>query len=388
MKYVYLFNEYKENNIASKLGKKGAYLSEINKLGLPVPSGFVIITDACNEYYENNQKINEETEKQINEYIIKLEQLTGKYFGDKNNPLLLTLKCSSKNEIPGIIDTISIVGLTKVIVDNLSNDTNDFIWIWECYFKFIKDYAKTIYNIDLETYEYIKNILNNKKNVLTKEELNILLDKLKREYTLKTNNEFPDNSKEQLYSIINACFKSWSSERANIYRRDMDIPAKEGMAICIQQMPFGNINTNYGIGSIYTRDPITGEIKDEFTGKKYFKGNFSRQSVDNKFDINFDFINEESTFATDFPEIYKQLKIISRKLEKHYKDIIKIDFVIENNKLFITQICKGKKTANAALKIACDFADEQESNDLIKQNVSLTKVKTFDKKALERFTHQ
>ena len=380
MKYVYLFNEYKENDIASKLGKKGTYLSEITNLGLPAPSGFVITTDACNEYYENNQKISEETEEQINEYILKLEQLTEKYFGDKNNPLLLTLKCSSKNETPGIMDTISNVGLTEGIVDNLSKDRNDFIWGWENYFKFINDYAKTIYNVDLETYKYVKNILNDKKTTLTKEDLKVLLDKLKREYTLKTKIEFPDDSEEQLYSLINAYFKSWSNERANIYRRDMDIPAKEGMAICVQQMPFGNINKNCGIGSIYTRNPITGETKDEFTGRKYFVGKFSRQAVDNKPDVNYDFINEESTLATEFPEIYKQLKTISRRAEKLYKDMIKIDFVIEDNKLFITQICKGKRTTKAALKIACDFADEQESNDLIGQKSFLSKVKTFDKK--------
>lgn len=380
MKYLYLFNEYKENDIASKLGKKGTYLSEIANLGLPAPSGFVITTDTCNEYYENNKKINEETKEQINEYILKLEQITGKYFGDKNNSLLLTLKCDSKNEIPGIIDTISNVGLTEVIVDNLSKDTNDFIWVWESYFKFINDYAKTIYNVDLETYKNVKNILNDKKTTLTKEDLKVLLDKLKREYKLKIKTEIPDDSEEQLYSIINACFKSWSNEHANTYRRDMDIPAKEGIAICVQQMPFSNINKNCGIGSIYTRDPITGETKDEFTGRKYFVGKFYIQSVDNKLDVNFDFINEESTLATKFPEIYKQLKIISTRLEKHYKDMIKIDFVIEDNKLFITQICKGKRTAKAALKIVCDIADEQESNDLIGQNSFLAKVKTFDKK--------
>lgn len=358
MKLVYLFNEYKEKNICDKFGKNGTFLSESFDLGLNIPNGFVITTDACNEYYENNQKINEETEEQINEYILKLEQLTEKYFGDKNNPLLLTLKCSSKNEIPGIMDTISNVGLTEVIVDNLSKDTNDFIWVWESYFKFINDYAKTIYNVDLETYKYVKNILNDKKTTLTKENLKVLLDKLKREYKLKTKIEFPDDYEEQLYSLINAYFKSWSNERANIYRRDMDIPAKEGMAICIQQMPFGNINKNCGIGSIYTRDPITGETKDEFTGRKYFVGKFSRQSVDNKLDVNFDFINEESTLATEFPEIYKQLKIISRRLEKHYEDMIKIDFVVENNKLSITDICKGKRTTKAGLKIQCDIFDE------------------------------
>lgn len=156
MKYVYLFNEYKEKNIWDNFGKNGRFILESFDLGLNIPNGFVITTDACNKYYENNQKINLKTKEQINEYILKLEQLTGKRFGYSDNPLLLTLQCNSKNEIPGIMDKISNVGLTEVIVDNLSKNANDFIWIWECYFKFIKDYAKTIYNIDLETYEHIK----------------------------------------------------------------------------------------------------------------------------------------------------------------------------------------------------------------------------------------
>ena len=358
MKYIYLYNEYSEKDICDKFGKNGTFLSESFDLGLNIPNGFVITTDACNEYYENNQKINEETKEQINDYILKLEQLTGKRFGDKNNPLLLTLKCSSKNEMPGIMDTISNVGLTEVIVDNLSKDTNNFIWVWECYFKFIKDYAKTIYNVDLETYDYVKNILTNKKTTLTIEELRVLSDKIKREYTLKTKIEFPDDSEEQLYSIINACYKSWNNERANIYRRDMDMPFNEGIAVCVQAMVNGNKNEKSGIGTIFTRDPITGATKDEFTDEKYFVGKFSKQSIENNYDVNMDYINKDSILAVEFPDAYKELKAISKILEKIYQDMFEMDFVIEDSKLFITNVCKGKRTAKAALKIKCDIFDE------------------------------
>lgn len=352
MKYVYLFNEYKEKNICDKFGKKGTYISDIINLGLNVPNGFVITTDACNEYYENNRKINQEITKQINEYIHKLEQLTRKEFGNNENPLLISVKCSSKNEIPNTMDTILNVGLTEEIVENLSKDTNDFIWIWKCYFDFIKDYAKNIMGVDLETYEYIKNILNDEKTTLTIEELRILLAKLKKEYQLKTKIEFPNNSGEQLDSIINACFKSWSSERANIYRRDMDIPFNEGLAVSIQSMVFGNINKNCKIGTIYTRDPII--------GKKLFTDETSEHT---SYDFVYEFnqnLDEKTLLSELFPDIYRELKNISILLEQYYRDMIKINYVIENNKLFITSVCKGKRSAKAALNIACDFAEEDE----------------------------
>ncbi len=365
MKYVYLFNEYKEKDIEDKFGKKGTYPSEITNLGLNVPSGFVITTDACNEYYENDKKINQELTKQINEYINKLEQLTGKKFGDNDNPLLISVKCSSKEGIPNIMDTISNVGLTQGIVENLSKDTYEFIWIWECYFNFIKDYAKCIMNVELETYEYIKKILNDKKTTLSLGNLKMLLTKLKREYKLKTQTEFPDNSKEQLYSIINAAFRSWDNERVKIYRRDMDIPDSEGLAVCIQSMVFGKINKNYKIETIYTRNPITGNpfFVDESSNQmsEYFANPFDED------------LSKKSLLSEQFPEIYSELKNISILLEKHYKDMLKIDFVIENNKLFIIEVCKGKRSAGAALKIACDFAYEDEMDKLKTQKKKLSK---------------
>lgn len=365
MKYVYLFNEYKEKNICDKFGKKGTYLSEITNLGLNVPSGFVITTDACNEYYENDKKLNQELTMQINEYINKLEQLTGKDFGDNDNPLLISVKCSSKEGIPNIMDTISNVGLTEKMVENLSKDTYEFIWIWECYFNFIKDYAKCIMKVELETYEYIKKILNDKKTTLSLEELRILLTKLKREYELKAQTEFPDNSKEQLYSIINAAFRSWDNKRVKIYRRDMDIPDSEGLAVCVQSMVFGNINKNYKIETIYTRDPITGE---KFFGEE--SSNQMSEYCTYPFD---EVVSKKILLFEQSPEIYSELKNIAILLEKHYKDMLKIDFVIENNKLFITGVCKGKRSASAALKIACNFAYEDEMDKLKTQTKKLSK---------------
>lgn len=359
MKYVYLFNEPKEKKVADKFGTNGTYLSNMSNLGLDVPNGFVITTDVCNEYYENNKEINQDIREQINEYIHKLEQLTKRSFGGDYNPLLLSVRCSLKNEVPGIMNSISNVGLTDDVVQNLSKGTNNFIWVWECYFNFIHDYAKCVMNVDLETYEYIKCVLNDKKATLSIEELEVLLSKLKREYKVKVKIDFPSNLEEQLYSIINACFKSWDNERANIYRRDMDIPFNEGIAVCVQSMIIGNKNKNSGIGTIFTRDPITGETKDLFTGEKYFVGKFSKQSIENNYDVNIDFINGESILAVEFPGIYKEIKAIAKILEKKYQDMFEIDFVIEDNKLFITNICKGKRTSKADLKIKFDIINEE-----------------------------
>lgn len=358
MKYVYLFNEPKEKTATEKIGTNGSYLSNIANLGLNVSNGFVITTDVCNEYYENNRQINQNIKEQITEYIHKLEQLTKKSFGGIHNPLLLSVRCSLKNEVPGIMNSISNVGLTDDIVQNLSKDTNDFIWIWECYFNFINDYAKCIMNVDLETYKYIKDVLNDKKITLSIEELEMLLSKLKKEYKVKTKMDFPSDSEEQLYSIINACYESWNNERANIYRRDMDMPFNEGIAVCVQAMVNGNKNEKSGIGTIFTRDPITGATKDEFTDEKYFVGKFSKQSIENNYDVNMDYINKDSILAVEFPDAYKELKAISKILEKIYQDMFEMDFVIEDSKLFITNVCKGKRTAKAALKIKCDIFDE------------------------------
>lgn len=364
MKYVYMFNEYQEKDIYDKLGKKGTHLSEVTNLGLPVPNGFTITTDACNQYYEDNQTINKEVLKQINEYLIKLEQATEKKFGNIDNPLLLAVKCSSKN-VPNIMNTILNVGLTEEIVENLSKNTPDFLWIWENYFKFINNYAKNIMGIDLEQYQNIQIILSRHPSLLTIEKLRKLSESLKKEYHSKTQTEFPDHSLNQLYSILNNAFKSWNNQLTNIYRKDMTIPFTDGMAICIQSMVFGNINENCKTGTIFTRSPITGKnfFIDEETKD-------TSRTYDDYSTIEFSILNNK------FPEIYKQLKNISSLLEHHYKDMLQIDYVIENNNLFITQVCIGKRTAKAALKIACDLCDYSKQLPIMPQlNHSFKKTK-------------
>lgn len=361
MKYVYSFDELKDKNASDLLGVRGNYISKMTDLRLPIKNGFVITTDACNQFYEENRKINYENSEQINEYVSKLEELTDKKFGDIDKPLLLSIKCSPKIYVPNTMFSVSNVGLTSAIVEKLSKTTDEFRWIWECYIDFIKDYSKFVMGIDLETYEYIIGILHNKPNISI-EELRELCNKLKKEYKLKTETEFPDNHQEQLELVLESAFKCWDNKSANIYRRDMDIPFKNGMAILVQQTALGNINKTSGIGTIYTRDPITGETKDKYTNKKYFVGNFSKQSTQLTLNENKNFIDEDSNFAIEFEGIYNQLMNISKTLEKYYKDMLKIDFVIENNQLFITEVCKGKRSVQASLKIACDIFDEYTLN--------------------------
>lgn len=354
MKYVYLFNEDNKKDIYEKLGKKDIFLLETANLELPIPPSFSITTDACNQYYKDEETLNSELLEQINEYIIKLEEITGKKFGSTKNPLLLSIKSSSRNTIPNILESIQNIGLTKSIVENLSKDTNNFIWIWECYLELIKNYSEIIMGTELECYKNIKDILENNTQ-LNIEELRNLSDKLKKEYKLKNKTDFPDNSLEQLHSVINTAYKSWNNKKANIYRNDANIPFTDGISINIQSMIFGNLNKNSGTGTIYTRDPITGE--------KTLIGDFSNQSLRISFTPNEGRLFKYTPLYTDYPEIYSQLENISVLLESHYKDMLKIDFVVENNKLFITQIEKGKRTAPAALKIACDFYVEQSINN-------------------------
>ena len=366
MKFVYLINEYKGKNMNELFGEKGTYILEIANLGLPVMNGLIVTTDACTQFYKEAEKINYNILEQVNKYINKLEQSTNKKFGNIDNPLLLSIKCSPKSNIPNIMDSVLNVGLTYDMVENLSKNTDEYIWIWECYLNFIKNYSKIIMGIDLECYEYVKEILNNNSQ-LTIEQLRVLFIKLKQEYKLKTQTDFPDNSTKQLYSIINIAFKSWNNDRAISYRKLNDISFEDGMAICIQPMVFGNINKNCGTGTIFTRDPISGNSIDEFTNKKYFLGNFSKQSIENTINENKDFINENSIFAKEYPDIYIQLKNISKVLERHYKNMLKIDFEVENNKLFITEVCVGKRTAKASLKIACDISEEYNLSQKIYQ---------------------
>lgn len=371
MKYVYSFNEEKNKFSCNKFGKKGSYLLEATNLGLPVPSGFIISTDACNQFYKDNKSINIDILAEINSNIVKLETLTGRKFGNINNPLLVAIKCSSKNEIPSLMDTILNVGLTEGIVKNLSNNTNDFLWLWKCYFNLINDYAKIIIGVSLEYFQTIQDILKNKFDV-TIDELTVISSKLKEEYFFKTKTKFPDDSFKQLYSIIEFALNSWNNKKSSIYRNDAGLEFSDGLSVCIQSMVLGNCSQKSGTGVIYTRDPIVGD-------KIYF-GDFVKQSLYVSEDVNTYVDLDKSLFAIEFAKEYETLKDICNKLEQYYNDMVKICFVIENNNLFITQVSKGKRTTAAALKIACEIADEQESMCLSDGNNSLKKINKFESK--------
>ena len=382
MKYVCLFNEYKEKNTHKNthnlLNNIGSTLSEVTKLGLPIPRGFIITADAYNQYYRDNEKINEELQKQINAYISKLEQINKKQFGSIDNPLLFCVKCKIFDYSSHSIKSLINVGLTDNIVENISKNTNEFIWIWECYLYFIENYTKIVKGIELKCFKEIQDTLNNNKLKLTIEDLRILASKLKYEYKLRVHDNFPDNSIEQLNSIIKALFKSWNDNK------DFNISksSTNGPTICVQPMVFGNLNEKSGIGTIYTRCPKTGE--------KILMGNFARQKlniINNLTTIN---TFDNSIIANEFPTIYNQLKNICNILEEYYKDMMNIDYVIENNELFIVQVKYGRRTAQAALKIANDFFKENMSNDIsddlnnIKRQIKIKALTCFDGKGLEK----
>lgn len=378
MKYVCLFNEYKEKDTHNLLNNIGSTLSEVTQLGLPIPRGFIITADAYNQYYRDNEKINEELQKQINAYISKLEQINKKQFGSIDNPLLFCIKCKIFDYSSHSIKSLINVGLTDNIVENISKNTNEFIWIWDCYLYFIENYTKIVKGIELKCFKKIQDTLNNNKLKLTIEDLRILASKLKYEYKLRVHDNFPDNSIEQLNSIIKTLFKSWNDNK------DLNISksSTNGPTISVQPMVFGNLNEKSGIGTIYTRCPKTGE--------KILMGNFARQKlniINNLTTIN---TFDNSIIANEFPTIYNQLKNICNILEEYYKDMMNIDYVIENNELFIVQVKYGRRTAQAALKIANDFFKENMSNDIsddlnnIKRQIKIKALTCFDGKGLEK----
>ena len=366
MIYTYMLSEYKKSDIDDILGAVGAKLSTIYNLGYPVSNGFIITTDACMQYYNDGDKISLEIQEQINEHLNKLEQKTGKSFGNVDKPLLLSVKCGSKYQFIDINDTLLNVGITQDIVENLSKNTDDYIWIWECYLIFIQNYSKLVMGVSLERFKDIENILKDNKSQLTIENLRMLVSKLKEEYKIRFQQDFPDDSIEQLNSTINAGFNSWKNNKQNTFYKDLDIPFS-GTAICIQEMVFGNINKNCGTGTVFTRDPITGE--DILTG------NFSKQSLETCIDLYADSSLEYSALFSDFPEMYSQLKDICKSLERYYSDMLKIDFVVENNKLYIVQVFKGKRTMAAALKIIGDIPNEVKINKYIEGSFAEAKLR-------------
>ena len=353
-KWVYLF---KEGNASMRnlLGGKGANLAEMTNLGLPVPQGFTITTEACTQYYEDGRKINDEIMGQIMEAITKMEEITGKKFGDKENPLLVSVRSGARASMPGMMDTILNLGLNEEVVGVLSEKSGNPRWAWDCYRRFIQMYSDVVMEVGKKYFEELIDKMKEEKGVtqdvdLTAGDLKVLADQFKEEYKNKIGEEFPSDPKEQLMGAIKAVFRSWDNPRANVYRRDNDIPYSWGTAVNVQMMAFGNMGETSGTGVAFTRDPATGEkhLMGEFLmnaqGEDVVAGVRTPQKIDQLKEI--------------MPEVYDQFVDICNTLEDHYRDMQDMEFTIEDRHLYMLQTRNGKRTAQAALKIACDLLDE------------------------------
>lgn len=353
-KYVYLFSEGNAD-MRNLLGGKGANLAEMTNIGLPVPQGFTITTEACTKYYEDGREINEDIQNQINEYIEKMESITGKKFGDKENPLLVSVRSGARASMPGMMDTILNLGLNEEVVEVLATKSNNPRWAWDCYRRFIQMYSDVVMEVGKKYFEELIDEAKNKKGVkqdveLTAEDLKELAQKFKEEYKAKIGTDFPNDPKEQLMGAIKAVFRSWDNPRANVYRRDNDIPYSWGTAVNVQSMAFGNMGDDCGTGVAFTRDPATGE--------KGLFGEFltNAQGEDVVAGVRTPMKIEE--MEEKFPEAFKQFKEVCKTLEDHYRDMQDMEFTVEHGKLYMLQTRNGKRTAKAALKIACDLVDE------------------------------
>ena len=353
-KWVYLFSEG-DATMRNTLGGKGANLAEMTKLGLPVPQGFTVTTEACTRYYDDGEKINDEIIAQIMENITKLEEIAGKKFGDKENPLLVSVRSGARASMPGMMDTILNLGLNEEVVETLSTKSGNPRWAWDCYRRFIQMFSDVVMEVGKKYFEALIDEMKEKKGVtqdtdLTAEDLKVLANQFKAEYKSKIGAEFPADPKEQLLAAIKAVFRSWNNPRANIYRRDNDIPYSWGTAVNVQMMAFGNMGETSGTGVAFTRDPATGEKKlmGEFLmnaqGEDVVAGVRTPQHIDQLKEV--------------MPEVYEEFVGICNTLENHYRDMQDMEFTIEDKKLYMLQTRNGKRTAFAALKIACDLVDE------------------------------
>ena len=354
-KYVYLFSEG-NGKMRELLGGKGANLAEMTNLGLPVPQGFTISTEACTQYYEDGEKINDEIFGQILDHIEKMEKITGKKFGDMENPLLVSVRSGARASMPGMMDTILNLGLNEDVVNVIATKSGNPRWAWDCYRRFIQMYSDVVMEVGKKFFEELIDKMKKEKGVtldvdLTAEDLAELAQQFKAEYKRKIGEDFPTDPKEQLMGAIKAVFRSWDNPRANIYRRDNDIPYSWGTAVNVQMMVFGNMGNTSGTGVAFTRDPATGEKKlmGEFLmnaqGEDVVAGVRTPQKIEQLKDV--------------MPEVYDQFVTICNTLENHYKDMQDMEFTIEDKKLFMLQKRNGKRTAQAALKIACDLVDEK-----------------------------
>ena len=353
-KYCYLFTEGNAN-MRELLGGKGANLAEMTNIGLPVPQGFTITTEACTQYYEDGQKINDEIFAEIMEYIEKMEGITGKKFGDMENPLLVSVRSGARASMPGMMDTILNLGLNEDVVDVIAKKSNNPRWAWDCYRRFIQMYSDVVMEVGKKYFEQLIDKMKEERGVtqdveLTAEDLKELAGQFKAEYKSKIGADFPSDPKEQLMGAVKAVFRSWDNPRANVYRRDNDIPYSWGTAVNVQSMAFGNMGDDCGTGVAFTRNPATGEKKlmGEFLtnaqGEDVVAGVRTPMPIDQ--------------MAEKFPEAYAQFVEVCRTLEDHYRDMQDMEFTVEHGQLYMLQTRNGKRTAPAALKIACDLVDE------------------------------
>ncbi len=353
-KYVYLFTEGNAD-MRELLGGKGANLAEMTKIGLPVPQGFTISTEACTQYYEDGRKINDAIMAEIMENIGKMEAITGKKFGDLENPLLVSVRSGARASMPGMMDTILNLGLNEDVVNVLAKKSGNARWAWDCYRRFIQMYSDVVMEVGKKYFEQLIDKMKEEKGVvfdvdLTAEDLQTLANQFKAEYKSKIGEDFPSDPKEQLLGAIKAVFRSWDNPRANVYRRDNDIPYSWGTAVNVQMMAFGNMGDNCGTGVAFTRDPATGEKKlmGEFLvnaqGEDVVAGVRTPMKIDE--------------MASKFPAAFEQFTEVCKLLESHYRDMQDMEFTVEDGKLFMLQTRNGKRTAQPALKIACDLVDE------------------------------
>ena len=353
-KYCYLFTEGNAK-MRELLGGKGANLAEMTNIGLPVPQGFTITTEACTQYYEDGRQINDAIMAEIMEYIEKMEKITGKKFGDHENPLLVSVRSGARASMPGMMDTILNLGLNEDVVDVIAKKSNNPRWAWDCYRRFIQMYSDVVMEVGKKYFEQLIDEMKEKKGVtqdveLTAEDLKELAGQFKAEYKSKIGQDFPSDPKEQLLGAIKAVFRSWDNPRANVYRRDNDIPYSWGTAVNVQSMAFGNMGDDCGTGVAFTRNPATGEKKlmGEFLtnaqGEDVVAGVRTPMPIDQ--------------MAEKFPEAYAQFVDVCKTLEDHYRDMQDMEFTVEHGQLYMLQTRNGKRTAPAALKIACDLVDE------------------------------
>ena len=387
-KWVYLFTEGRAD-MRNLLGGKGANLAEMTNIGLPVPQGFTITTEACTQYYEDGREINDEIRGQIEEYILKMEEITGKKFGDKENPLLVSVRSGARASMPGMMDTILNLGLNEEVVEVIARKSNNPRWAWDCYRRFIQMYSDVVMEVGKKYFEELIDKMKEKRGVkqdvdLTADDLKELACQFKSEYKSKIGSDFPDDPKEQLFGAIKAVFRSWDNPRANVYRRDNDIPYSWGTAVNVQSMAFGNMGDDCGTGVAFTRDPATGakglfgEFLTNAQGEDVVAGVRTPMHI--------------SEMEEKFPEAFKQFKEVCEILENHYKDMQDMEFTVEAGKLYMLQTRNGKRTAQAALKIACDLVDEgmrteEEAVAMIDpRNLDTLLHPQFDKDALKNAT--